>query len=274
MKLVLASDLHVTCRGVSINGIDHVERLTACARSIIKYVPDADLCVLMGDLAQTPSAEEYDLLYQILRVLPMPVQPILGNHDDRRIFNQTWPKAQKTEGDFVQARLQTDCGTLLFLDTVTEGSNAGSYCGQRQEWLKQELSGAGSSPVYIFMHHPPFDLGFSVDESKLRDATAVAAIFEEAGNVRHIFIGHTHRAAAGNWRGIAWTGLHGTGLQHDLTFAPAKPGVTAGPAQIGVMLLNATGDTVVHFHDFLEPYPVLARRWPRPQSVAHETNQL
>ena len=50
-------------------------------------------------------------------------------------------------------------------------------CNLRLKWLQEELISAGKQPVYIFMHHPPFDIGLPyVDKIKLFE-------FEDFGEI-------------------------------------------------------------------------------------------
>ena len=51
-----------------------------------------------------------------------------------------------------------------------EPVSAGQYCEKRMRWLDSELSKT-SKDVYIFMHHPPFEVGVPyMDRIKLEEA--------------------------------------------------------------------------------------------------------
>jgi 3',5'-cyclic AMP phosphodiesterase CpdA len=109
------------------------------------------------------------------------------------------------------------------------------------------------------MHHPPFATGFRTDNSRMREAEAFLSILSDSGSVRHLFVGHMHRAASGNWRGYSWSSLHGTCYENAFMMLPLQPDILSGPSQIGVAMLDQ-GDVVLHFHDIQEPYEVVGVR--------------
>ena len=47
------------------------------------------------------------------------------------------------------------------------GEHWGSYCAKRADWLDEQLSRSKNKPVYLFMHHPPFDIAKAIDESSI-----------------------------------------------------------------------------------------------------------
>jgi 3',5'-cyclic-AMP phosphodiesterase len=257
LKIVLISDPHVRPRGKKIRGIESAARLDACVRRINELAGDADLCVLMGDNVDPSTEESYRTLFECLGPLSMPTRFLIGNHDDRGILLRLRPDLPCDENGFLQGALDTPDGLLLFLDTFKAGTEAGDYAPAKLDWLKHQLAAAGQKPVYIFMHHPPFRTGFFIDTMMLEEPAPLLETLRAAGTVRHVFLGHTHRAASGSWNGIAWTTLHGTAYQSDFELLPAKPNYRSGPAQIGILLIDR-GESVLHFEDILEPYPLIA----------------
>lgn len=257
MKVVLITDPHVTVGGEKVKGIDPVKRLNACVSAIQRLVPDADLCVLMGDNVNTPTEAEYRAFLDCLSPLKMPKRYLIGNHDDRDMFVRVSPDLPRDKDGHLQSVLEAENAVFLFLDTGKSGDHSGHYSGAKLFWLKEQLRLAGPKPVYLFMHHPPFRTGFWNDHSMVQEPDKVLEVISEAGNVRHIFIGHTHRATSGNWRGITWSTLHGTCYENDFELLPAKPNYRGGPAQIGVLLVDGE-ESAMHFHDILDPYPLIA----------------
>lgn len=257
MKIVLIPDPHVAAPGGHVRGIDTAARLEACVRRINELAGDADLCVLMGDNVDTPSEEGYRTLLDCLTPLRMPIRYLVGNHDDRDMFLRVRPDLPRDGNGFFQSVLNTEDGLLLFLDTHRTGADVGDYGPDKLAWLKQQLLVARRKPAYLFMHHPPFRTGFFIDHSMVEQHDAFLAALAEAGNVRHVFLGHTHRASSGSWNGIAWTTLHGIAYQNDFELLPAKPNYRGGPAQIGILLIDQ-GGSVLHFQDILDPYPLIA----------------
>lgn len=272
MKIVLVGDPHIKERGELVRGVNSAERLDLCVNRINELAPDADLCVVMGDNVDVASEAEYTTLLKCLTPLKVPTRFLVGNHDDRGNFLKVKPDLVCDNDGFVQSAIETEAAVLLFLDTLKMDSDAGEYCAKRLLWLKQRLDEAAERHVYIFMHHPPFDVGFFIDHDKLEDPAPFLRTLQDAGNVRHIFVGHTHRAASGNWNGITWSSLHGIAYQSDFELLPAKPNYRSGPAQIAILLIDG-GESVLHYQDILEPHPLVAysgrsTRLPKPAGLA------
>lgn len=256
MKIALLCDIHLVSKGKLHRTVDPLDRLDQALAAVQKHAGDADLLVLLGDLAQDGEIEAYTLLKERVGRLLMPTRILIGNHDSREAILSAWPSLPIDENGFLQSSLVTPDNVLLFLDTAEAGTHTGHLCESRRQWLEQELEKAGSRPVFVFMHHPPAALEMRADSSKLEEAKEVATIFRRFGTVRQIVAGHTHRAATGSWEGIAWTCLHGTHVQNHLDYPHLERQYVAGPAHLGIMHING-GNCAIHFHDFLEPYALL-----------------
>ena len=64
----------------------------------------------------------------------------------------------KDENGFLQYSFELADQHFLSLDTKKdELVSAGQYCEKRMRWFDSELSKT-STDVYIFMHHPPFEM--------------------------------------------------------------------------------------------------------------------
>ena len=207
MKVIQVSDLHFVPPGTRLFGIDPRERLAAAVQDINAKHADAQACLFTGDLADHGTPEAYGALRKVLSDLHLPYRLLIGNHDDRANFIDAFPEAPLDENGFVQSVVQTSAGDLVLLDTHQAGTHAGTFCAARQAWLRARLSDAADRPVYIFMHHPPFDIGIpSLDRIRLLDVENFAAAIEGA-DLRHIFFGHVHRPVSGSWRGIPYSAL-------------------------------------------------------------------
>ena len=157
MKFVQISDIHLGRPGELINGCYPSERLLACFDDISSWHEDAEFCVITGDLTEFAEPEAYKFLKSTLKDFPLPCYLMLGNHDDRGVFQSIFDDYFKDENGYVQYSFKTEEGVFLFLDTTKEGVDAheGQLCSRRLKWLKDALIKAGDEPIYIFMHHPP-----------------------------------------------------------------------------------------------------------------------
>ncbi len=214
---------------------------------------DAEICLFTGDLADRGAPQAYESLREALTGLRIPCRLLIGNHDDRDNFLRAFPETPRDEGGFVQSVVSNAVADLILLDTHEPGQDGGTFCAARQAWLRARLAEAGDRPVYLFMHHPPFDIGIpSVDRFGLLDKAGFAAALDGAANIQHLFFGHVHRAMSGSWRGVPYSCLRSLVHQVPLDFVTEQPvPFDLAPPAYNVILLDGE-DTVVHHHEFLD----------------------
>lgn len=257
MKLIHITDTHLAKPGRRLYGIDPSERLAACIADIERHHGDADLCVITGDLTHWGELEAYRELKARLAALTIPLQLLVGNHDEREAFLSVFPEVPVDPDGFVQSARDCEAGRLLFLDTIQPGTHSGWYCEARQAWLAAQLEGSADKPVFLFQHHPPFNIGLpALDAIGIRQKEAFKAIVApHAGRIRHLFYGHVHRPVAGSWLGIPTTTLRGTNHQCWLDFEEQDliPGSHEPPAYAVVLIDDER--VVVHSHDYLDASP-------------------
>jgi 3',5'-cyclic AMP phosphodiesterase CpdA len=253
LKFIHITDTHLVERGQVLYGLDPSLRLSQCIDSILRDHFDAALCVVTGDLAHVGQRNAYQILTEQLQRLPMPVLPILGNHDSRTNFKEYFPQVPTDASGFVQyvVPIGQYCG--LFLDTNEPGVSHGVLCEQRAQWLKERLA-ENERPVLLFMHHPAFHVGIpSMDCISLLDARPFrSAIEAHQHRIKHLFFGHIHRPIFGSWHGVPFSTLRGTNHQVALRLDDCMkvPG-SHEPPQYGVVLLDE-GIVTVHLHDYLD----------------------
>lgn len=140
MKIVQLSDLHLTGGDALLFGTNPQAQLRAVVDSLLRDHHDAAFCLLSGDLADAGGDAAYQALAEITARLPMPVYPLVGNHDDRGALRRAFPTAPCDESGFVQAAIDTRHGRFLLLDTLDPGNPAGLYCARRRAWLRRQLA--------------------------------------------------------------------------------------------------------------------------------------
>lgn len=253
MKIIHISDPHFSTPGQPVYGLDPRQRMDYCISDLNAQHSDADLCVITGDLAHNGDRKSYEHLAECLGQLNIPVKMMLGNRDNRATFLETFPDEPTDRFGFVQeARIMPD-GYLLFLDTNEPNSEYGTYCSQRREWLASQLARAGDSPVYLFMHHPPFKTRIdALDTIGLDDDLEFGEAVAGYRTIRHLFLGHTHRPMAGSWRDIAYSSIKG--LNHQLNLDLRSGNAATGnhePPNYAVAYIDPDS-VVIHFHDYLD----------------------
>ena len=256
-KFLHLTDVHLVEQGQALYGLDPAYRLARCIDSMLQEHADAGLCVVTGDLAHWGHKDAYRQLAEQLARLPMPVLPILGNHDQRANFREHFARVPVDDNGFVQYEAAVGPYRGLFLDTNESGVSHGVLCERRAQWLTDKLA-EDDRPVLVFMHHPAFALGIpSMDRIGLLDAAPFRrALQGQEQRIRHIFFGHIHRPIFGSWRGIPYSTMRGTNHQVALRLDETTkiPG-SHEPPQYSVVLLGLepNDDSVtVHVHDFLD----------------------
>lgn len=251
MKFIHLTDLHICPKGHRLFDQDTSETLQTAIEDIIENHSDAAFCAITGDLTHKAEPEAYQHLKELLAPLPIPIHMTIGNHDLRAPAREALSLPTDTNG-FIQTSVETEIGTLLFLDTVVEGTNEGAYCAARINWLRDALDAANGRPVWLFMHHSPFPLGMpAMDQIQLapEDCGTIAEALK-GHDVRHLFFGHYHRPVSGQWDGIPFSSHRSLMLQclMDLEAIEEVYGIREEP-QYAVCLVE-NGLTRVHIHDF------------------------
>lgn len=220
-KIVQISDIHIVAGPDKLHGLTPAGRLRQCIDNINANHADADLCVITGDLTDVGDLDAYVKFREIIADLKLPVQLMIGNHDNRLNFTRVFPEIQTDGNGFIQASRQLNGLSLLFLDTNEPGTHSGAYCIQRQKWLNGQLSALpDEAPVYIFLHHQPFDIHWpAMDEIGIVHAYELQDILASHRNIKYVFFGHIHRTMNGVWRGIPFTAVpannHQIWWEHD-----------------------------------------------------------
>ncbi|MEO0929658.1 MAG: metallophosphoesterase [Pseudomonadota bacterium] len=253
-KLLVMTDLHICARGLYIVGLDPAARLKAALAACLQAHPDAAGLILMGDLTHNGLPEEYDVLCDILADLPLPIVPMIGNHDRRAAFLAAFPDAPQTPTGHIQKVWDLGEHRIITLDSLDgppypDGHHAGRLCPDRMEFLQDALATKGDRGALICMHHPPFATGIvGMDNIMLADGDRFLDILRPYMDV-HLLCGHIHRTISGNTRGVPWSMLKGTCHQGVLDLASQNAHLSTNePGSYGVVLLMPDG-IVVHSED-------------------------
>ena len=257
MKLIHVTDPHLLAPGELLHSLDPLSRFNACIHSINERESDADIVVVTGDLADRGQLSAYRALQRELERLVLPYRLLIGNHDDRANFVSVFNDACIDEHGFVQGVLPTAAGRFLFLDTVQAGQSAGIYCRKRCQWLQRALADCAAEPVYLFMHHPPFDVSIPfLDRIGLDNKQAFVDVIDGHDNIRHLFFGHVHRPISGSWRGIPFSTLTSTNHQVVLNMKDIGPlNYWDEAPTYSVVLLHAE-QTIVHTYPYMNTKPL------------------
>ena len=144
------SDLHIKRPGVlAYNCVDTAAALTRCVAELNRFSPRPDLVVISGDLADTPTAEEYAHLKTLLAPLQIPFAAIPGNHDGRALLRAAIPQdGAPAQGALNLARAVGELDVLL-VDSSTPGANYGTLDAATLDWLDATLAASTTRPALI-----------------------------------------------------------------------------------------------------------------------------
>jgi 3',5'-cyclic AMP phosphodiesterase CpdA len=202
------SDLHIKRPGALAYGrVDTAKALERCVAALNEFSPAPDFVVISGDLADTPTAEEYEYLKRLLAPLKLPFAAVPGNHDSRELMRLSFPQADYAfaSGPLNQ-KVEVGGLDLLLLDSSVPGKPHGELDAPTLQWLDAILASSTARPALVFLHHPPFLSGiWHMDRQNLGSSTELASIVEHHPRVRLIAAGHVHRAVLTMFAGIPAT---------------------------------------------------------------------
>jgi 3',5'-cyclic AMP phosphodiesterase CpdA len=250
------------------------QRLDLALRSLREMVPQPDLLLATGDLADTgDDSESYARLKLALADLPFPVYFALGNHDGREAFRANFPEAPMPDG-FLQYAIEDHDLRILVLDTLEEGRHGGNFCETRAAWLRERLAEAPERPTLIVLHHPPIESGLSwmTENPDAEWVKRLEAIVSAQRNIVAVIAGHLHRPVVTFWAGTMLAICPSTAPQVALDLdgidpdAPdGRPMIVADPPYYAVHWWDG-GQLVSHF-DTAGEHNILARYGPELQPL-------
>jgi 3',5'-cyclic-AMP phosphodiesterase len=201
------SDLHIKPPGSLAYGrVDTARALERCVAALNDFRPRPDLVVISGDLADTPTVEEYEYLAQLLAQLALQFVAIPGNHDLREWMRTAFPQRYAFPTGPLDQSVEVGGLDLLLLDSSVAGKPHGELEAPTLQWLEATLTSAPARPALLFLHHPPFQTGiWHMDRQHLRNADELEPIVRRHPRVQLVAAGHVHRAALTTFGGAAAT---------------------------------------------------------------------
>lgn len=220
------SDLHIKPRGrLAFGRVDTAKALERCVAALNAFEPAPDFVVISGDLVDTPLAEEYDHLKQLLRALELPFAAIPGNHDSREMMRAAFaPSRYAFASGALNQRIEVGSLDLLLLDSSVPGKPHGELDAATLHWLEAELSSSHDRPALLFLHHPPFLAGiWHMDRQNLVNASDLARIVARHPRAQLVATGHIHRSTLTMFAGRPCTICPAPNHAVDLDLAQMRP---------------------------------------------------
>jgi 3',5'-cyclic AMP phosphodiesterase CpdA len=206
MLIAQMTDLHVVGRDQLCQGrVPTNAHLREAVAHLNGLDPRPDVVLATGDLTDHGTAEEYEVLREIVAALRPPLHLIPGNHDHRGRFLEAFADhayLPRHGAPFAHYAVDEHPVRLIGLDTTVAGQHHGELCDERLAWLDATLGAAPRRPTMIFMHHPPFRTGIRwLDAVGLHGGRKMAEIVARHPQVQRIACGHVHRPIQAAWAG-------------------------------------------------------------------------
>lgn len=243
MDIVQISDFHCVADGERAYGRVDTQAMLGRAVAVLNgLTPRPDLVIATGDLVQAGRADEYAALRSILAALEIPLLPCLGNHDARGPFKAAFADLGLSFGPepFAQYAVDFPALRIVVLDTVTEGSDAASFCAARASWLETALA-QDDRPTLIVTHHPPFLTGVPWMDPDTLDWTGglEQALAGRGSQIIGVISGHIHRAIHTRFAQIPASSCPSTAHQVAFDLTARRPVLSLEPP--GFQLHRWTG---------------------------------
>jgi Icc protein len=259
------SDLHIKAQGSLAYGrVDTAKALEGCIAALNEFNPAPDFVVISGDLADTPTAEEYQYLRRLLAPLKLPFAGIPGNHDSRELMRAALPSAAYAfAAGPLNQQIEVGGVDLLLLDSSVPGKPHGTLDASTLQWLDAALASSSDRPALVFLHHPPFKSGiWHMDRQNLLNAGQLAPVIQRHPRVRLIATGHVHRATLTMFAGVPTTICPASNHAVDLDLAELRePSFKVEPPAFHLHIWfpgEGFGDVVTHqvpIGSFEGPHP-------------------
>ena len=161
-----------------------------------------ELVIHTGDITHNGTIAEYVAARDRLNQLKMPFYVIPGNRDRRITMRQIFGDniGPGNIEPFIQYSLDFENLRLIMLDTLDENDRLGAFCEKRLADFTDMLAANKSTPVAVFMHHPPYDVVEAPQPFQYDSRCTVEKIRNIVDGNRQltgIFCGHSHRNTIG-----------------------------------------------------------------------------
>lgn len=189
------SDTHIAPPGSLVSGrLDtaaSLRRLVERIQSIRTQIGPVDALLISGDLSEDGSAESYAHAQQILAPLNLPLFVIPGNHDARDALRAAFtdlPSMGKLNWTQTVGGIQ-----MIGLDTLVEGQGGGTLDDETIAFLSDALLNAGTTPILLALHHPPFTSGIQfMDRIGLEGVDVFTDLVSRHRGEIRLVCGHIH----------------------------------------------------------------------------------
>lgn len=220
VRLALLSDTHIPADATdTYRGFRPSDNLGRIAPQVA--AADVDGTIIAGDLARlVGTADDYASLLHLLRPVSdrMSVGLLLGNHDNRAHFLETFPSsagaAQEVRGKHVMVIERSGLRFILLDSLLSPNVTPGQLGNAQRTWLREFLAASPAVPTAVFVHHT-----LDGNDGSLVDSDRLFEVLRPFAQVKAILYGHSHRYHVDSRDGIQQINLPAVGYN----FADTEP---------------------------------------------------
>ncbi|MCL2583917.1 MAG: metallophosphoesterase [Streptosporangiales bacterium] len=260
-RILHLSDTHVTASGFDEDGVDALGSLDRILRDC-RHLPDLDLIVVTGDIADDGSAEGCSLVRDRVGRFAadrgIPAIYTTGNHDRRPGFTTALGTGHHNADGSDAGRLLRGLDEeraavsavgglrVVTLDSLVPGSAHGVVSQAQLDALRDVLRDPAPAGTVLALHHPPVHTPTApwLSGLGLRNGADLAAAVQGT-DVTAILCGHFHLQLTGQFGGTTVWVTPGVVTRADLT---APPGLFRGVKGAGATVVDLGGPFSPSFH--------------------------
>jgi len=197
MRIACITDLHISKEHDLPYGVDTRKNFLNILAELQEE--DIDRLIILGDLClNNGNRAIYNWIYDQLEATQIPYVVIAGNHDNSRLMAESLAVRPLLKNDYLYYRNDFGKTPALYLDT-----SPGLLSEDQLKWLKKQIKGYKKT-LYIFMHHPPLEMGvhYMDDHHSLRNKKELIKLLIKHKYPVHIFSGHYHVERSRHFKNI------------------------------------------------------------------------
>ena len=201
MILVQISDTHIIdpLNKHSKVAETRIKNLENCVSNILELKTQPHALIHTGDVSHNGLIEEYQLFFNIINKLNIPIFYTPGNRDNSINLNSIFTHSNLTDAEkglFIYSS-NFETFRLVSFDTSCKRNNRGEFTLEKLNVFSEILTKEKNIPTVIFMHHPPFNV--SLSSSRIIEFNSQTLfpkfkkILSSNKNIVGLFCGHIHR---------------------------------------------------------------------------------
>lgn len=188
LNIVQITDLHLLAdESAQLYDVNTGHSLDAVLSAIKQLIPQPQMCIATGDLAEDGTVQTYRLLEQKLKKLNMPCFMLPGNHDN------TVNMADVFINDQIRFEESASIGQwgFKFLNSQVAGQSHGFLSEDQLYKLDDYLTQNIDRNILLALHHPSFEV-CPMQGCQLKNQDQLHELLAKHNNVKVIIAGHTH----------------------------------------------------------------------------------